>query len=137
MSNRLQKIGELLKREISTVVKRDFEFPDLLVTIQHVDVAPDLRTAKVFVGVFGEEGRRTEVISKLTKARGAIQSQMMKRVVLRNTPRLSFDLDDSIERGVRMVNILDDLGEIPEYDEEGNKIEPNASKDDDSEVTKE
>ncbi len=136
MSNRLQRIGELLKREISTVVKRDFEFTDLLVTIQHVDVAPDLRTAKVFVGVFGDVEKRTAVISKLNKARGPIQSQMMKRVVLRNTPRLSFDLDDSIERGVRMVNILDDLGEIPDYDEDGNKIEPEVSDDTQSETSK-
>ncbi len=118
MSQRISKVNELLKREIITCVERNFEFPDLLVTIHAVDTAPNLRSAKVYVGVIGGADDARDVVTRLNRKRGFIQSEMMKRVVLRNTPQLTFITDDAVERGVRVVNILDELGEI-ELPEEG------------------
>lgn len=109
MSKRISKVNELLKREIITCIERNFEFPDLLVTIHAVDTAPNLKSAKVYVGIIGEKSVYGDVISKLNRKRGFIQSEMMKRVILRNTPQLTFIFDDSIERGVRVMNILDEL----------------------------
>lgn len=111
MSQRLDRINELLRREISTVVQRDFEFPNVLVTINGVEITQDLREAKVFVGVLGGPGGG--VLEKLTQKRGLIQSRVAKRVVLRCTPILSFRLDESAERGVEMVNILDEVDKLP------------------------
>ena len=118
MSQRLSRVNELLKREISTCIEKSIEFPNTLVTVHDVDTAPDLKAAKVFIGVIGEEGEIDRVIKKLNSKHGFIQSVVMKRVVLRNTPRLTFVADDSVERGVRVLNILEELGDIDTSGEE-------------------
>ena len=98
-THRLDKVNELLKREIGTCVQREFEWPGTIVSILDVEVTEDLREARVWVGV----------VEKLTRARGSIQGTVSRRVTLRNTPRLSFRHDDSARRGVDMVNLLDDI----------------------------
>jgi len=118
MSQRLSRVNELLKREISACIEKSFEFPNILVTVHDVDTAQDLKAAKVFIGVIGGEGEIEKVVKKLNAKHGFIQSVVMKRVVLRNTPRLTFVADDSVERGVRVLNILEELGEIETPDEE-------------------
>jgi ribosome-binding factor A len=112
MSQRIARINELLKREISDCVKKHFEFSDILITIHDVATAVDLRTAEVYVGTIGDAEKGREAIRKLNAKRGLIQGIVMKRVVLRCTPILHFQIDESIERGVRVLNILDDIGEI-------------------------
>jgi len=111
VSQRLDRINEVLRREISMVVQRDFEFVDCLVTISGVEITQDLREAKVFVSVLG--GHSGSVMEKLAQKRGLVQSRIAKRVVLRCTPILSFRLDESAERGVEMVNILDEVDKLP------------------------
>ena len=111
MSQRLDRINELLRREISTVLQRDFEFGGALVTVSGVEVTQDLREAKVFVGVLGGHG--SKVLEKLGQKRGLIQSRIAKRVVLRCTPVLDFRLDQSAERGVDMINVLDEVDKLP------------------------
>lgn len=104
-------MNELLKREISSVLQRDIEFKDALVTISGVEVTQDLKEAKVFVSVLG--GNEERVMNKLESERGAIQAKVMKRVVLKNTPVLSFRCDHSAERGVDIVNLLDEVAKLP------------------------
>ncbi|MGB2402194.1 MAG: 30S ribosome-binding factor RbfA [Akkermansiaceae bacterium] len=111
MSQRLDRINELLRREISTVLQRDFEFGGALVTVSGVDITQDLREAKVFVGVLGGYGGK--VVEQLEQKRGLIQNRIAKRVVLRCTPRLDFRLDTSAARGVDMINVLDEVEKIP------------------------
>lgn len=111
MSQRLDRINELLRREISTVLQRDFDFGGALVTVSGVDITQDLREAKVFVGVLGGYGGK--VIDQLGQKRGLIQSRIAKRVVLRCTPKLDFRLDNSAARGVDMINVLDEVEKIP------------------------
>ena len=111
MNNRMARVGELLKRELSRCIEREFEFKDALVTIHAVDVTPDLRSAHVFVGVVGGEGAAKRVIDKLNHRRSHLQSQVMKRVVLKYTPQLHFQEDGSVERGVKVVSILDEIAE--------------------------
>lgn len=118
MSQRIARVNELLKREISACIEKNFEFPNLLVTIHEVSTAADLKSAQVFLGVIGSEADKESVIAKLNAKRGFIQGVVMKRVVLRYTPQLTFRADDSVERGVRILNILDEIGEVGLPDED-------------------
>lgn len=111
MSKRLDRVNELLKREISAVIQREFEFKNCLVTVTAVDVTQDLKEAKVFISVLGPG--LGSVISKLREKRGLIQSRMSKRVVLKNTPILDFRSDESAERGIEIVDLLDEVEKIP------------------------
>ncbi len=108
MSRRTDKVNELLRREIGTTIQRDFEFPGTIVTVIEVEVTEDLKEAKVWIGIVGRM-RPAQVMEKLNARRGMIQSVVSKRVVLRNTPRLHFRLDDSAQRGVDLVNLLEDI----------------------------
>lgn len=114
MSQRLDRINELMKREISTVVQRDFEFKDVLVTVSDVEITDDLREGKVFVSVLG--GEAGPVLDKLNQKRGGIQSAVAKRVTLRCTPVLTFRADHSAERGVEIVNLLEEVDKLPTAD---------------------
>ncbi len=107
-THRLDKVNELLKREIGTYVQREFEWSGTIVSILDVEVTEDLREARVWVGVVGKLSAAA-VVEKLSRARGSIQSAISRRVVLRNTPKLTFRHDDSAQRGVDMVNLLDDI----------------------------
>lgn len=113
MSQRLLRVRELLRREISTVISRDFEFGGALVTINDVDLTPDLRKGHVFVSTLGAGGREEKIIEKLNENRGLIQQKLTKRVVLKNTPQLHFQHDDSVKRGVDVVDLIDGI-EIPD-----------------------
>ena len=104
MSRRIDRVNELLKREISSILQRDFEWDGSLVTVNAVEVSRDLKEAKVFIGVLG--GHEGKVISRLNGEHGSIQGRVMKRVVLKNTPVLRFLSDDSVVRGVDIVNLL-------------------------------
>lgn len=112
MSQRIARVNELMKREISACIEKSFEFPDVLVTIHDVDTAADLKTATVFIGVIGSAEQTSRVVDRLNAKRGFIQGVVMKRVVLRNTPILTFVADDSVERGVRILDILDEIGDV-------------------------
>lgn len=111
MSRRLDRVNELLKREISSVLQRDFEWKGSLVTVNAVEVSQDLKDARVYIGVLG--GHEEKVIDRLNGERGSIQGRVMKRVVLKNTPVLRFVGDDSVVRGVDIVNLLDEVAELP------------------------
>ena len=107
-TRRLDKVNELMRREISTVIQRDFEFPDTIVTVAGVEITEDLKEGKVWIGVAGRM-HPDQVLEKLNARHGMVQSLVSKRVVLRNTPRFVFRLDDSAQRGVDMVNLLEDI----------------------------
>ena len=111
MAKRLDRVNELLRREISAVLQRDFEWNHSLVTVSEVDVTQDLKEAKVFISILG--GSAPGVMEQLERKRGFIQSKVSKRVVLRNTPVLMFRQDTSAVRGVDVVNLLDEVAQLP------------------------
>jgi len=111
MSKRLDRINELLRREISAVVQRDYEWNGRLVTVSAVEVTQDLKEGKVWIGVLG--GSADGVIDKLNHDHGAIQTKVAKRVVLKSTPVLRFRHDGSAERGVEIVNLLQEVDKLP------------------------
>src|SRR4051794_26815558 len=116
MKHRLLRVNELLKRELSTIITRDMRFEDALVTVNHVDVTPDLKNAHVFVSVLGK-GNAKAVIAELDENRTVLQAQMSKDVVLKYTPHLVFHLDDSTERGARIIQILDEIEPAADSDD--------------------
>ena len=88
MSRRLDRVNELLRREIGNVIQKDYEWHGKLVTVAEVEVTQDLKEGKVWTSVLG--GDATPVIEKLNREHGHIQSKVMKRVVLKSTPVLRF-----------------------------------------------
>ncbi len=117
MSLRMTRVNELLKREISACVQRDYEWDGRLVTVSGVEVTQDLKEGKVWVSVLGGDAK--PVLEKLNAEHGAIQKAVMKRVVLKSTPVLHFRVDDSVVRGVDMVNLLDEVDKIPKAADTG------------------
>jgi ribosome-binding factor A len=108
MKHRQLRVNELVKRELSAIVAREINFEDVLVTINAVNVTPDLKNAHVFVSTLGPV-TGTSVLAKLEAHRPALQAELSRHVVLKYTPHLVFHLDDSIERGARVLEILQDL----------------------------
>lgn len=119
MSRRIDRVNELLRREISTVIQHDYEWQGKMVTVSAVEVTQDLKEGRVWIGVIG--GSAEPIVEKLNRAHGAIQAAVMKRVVLKSTPVLRFKHDDSAVRGVEIVNLLEEVDKLPkapELDEE-------------------
>lgn len=95
-----------------------------LVTVTSVDVTPDLSEARVFVSVLGNERKRRATLAGLESARGVLQARINRELNLRKTPTLSFAYDASVERGVRMSALIDELAaKLPERPSED---EPDA-----------
>jgi len=117
MKHRLLRVNELLKRELSALLVREMTFENLLVTVNQVDVTPDLKAAHVYVSVLGSEGRK-DVLQNLETNRAALQAELSKHVVLKYTPHLVFHLDDSIERGARVLEILQEIEPPPSAENE-------------------
>jgi ribosome-binding factor A len=115
MSRRLDRVNELLRREIGNVIQKDYEWHGKLVTVSEVEVTQDLKEGKVWTSVLG--GDPTPVIDKLNREHGSIQSKVMKRVVLKSTPVLRFHLDSSAVRGVGIVNLLEEVDKLPKAPE--------------------
>ncbi|MEA3211751.1 MAG: ribosome-binding factor [Chthoniobacter sp.] len=113
VKHRLQRVNELLKRELGDLILRELSFPAQLVTIQQVDVTPDLKHAHVFVSIIGAEADQHASMAKLHGARTQLQHELSRRVVLKFTPHLHFKLDEAVKRGDHVLNILSELV-IPE-----------------------
>lgn len=108
MKHRMLRVNEIVKRELSMIIARDLTFEDVLVTINQVDVTPDLKNGHVFVSVLGE-GSSAAVMETLDKNRTSLQHELSRKVVLKYTPHLVFHLDHSTERGARVFQILDEI----------------------------
>ncbi len=109
MKNRLIRVRELLQRELGTIIARDHAFPSVLVTVNDVDITPDLKHAYIYIGVIGPQHRAEHVVEVLNQQHGELQTRVSKRVILKNTPRFHFRLDHSVERGVRITSIMETI----------------------------
>jgi len=109
-SLRLQRVRELLKREIGEAVRREFHVSDAgLITVNDVDVAGDLKSAVVFVSILGSADQQKRGFQLLTEHRARIQNLVARGIVLKYTPALKFVFDDSIVRGNRVLQIIEEL----------------------------
>ena len=110
MSVRIQRVQELLKREIGEIIRRLLPVGVVgVITVNDVIATGDLKLATVYVGVLGGSDQKKRALRLLQEQRKQIQSQVGRNVVLRFTPQLRFVVDESIERGNRVLQILEEL----------------------------
>jgi ribosome-binding factor A len=109
-SHRLERVRELLKREIGEAIRREIPVDQAgLVTVNDVEVAGDLKTASVFISILGGSEQQRTALVLIQQARPRIQDHVAKTVILKYTPVLRFVTDDSIVRGNRVLQIIEDL----------------------------
>jgi ribosome-binding factor A len=109
-SLRHQRVNELLKREIGEVIRREFQVGEAgLITVNDVDVAGDLHSALVFISILGNADQQKRGFELLSQHRKRIQGMVGRAVVLRYTPTIKFIMDDSVVRGNRVLQIIEDL----------------------------
>ena len=111
MSRRTERLNEVFKREISKLLERDVNDPRLsnIISVTRVETSPDLRNAKVFVSVLGEESSKLEVIEGFNTASNYLRRKLSASIRLRIIPHLSFYYDDSIEQGAKVLKVLDQV----------------------------
>jgi ribosome-binding factor A len=111
---RQERVRELLKRALGEVIRREFNVTEVgLITVNDVDCAGDLKSATVFISILGNPDQQKRALAVLTEHRVRIQGLVAKEVVLKYTPKLRFDIDDSVNRGNRVMQILEDLEKNP------------------------
>ncbi len=102
--------GEVMK-ELSNIIRNEIKDPRIhtMTSVVSVDVTPDLKYCKAYISVLGDEEAQKETIQGLKSAEGYIRTQLARTVNLRNTPQITFVLDQSIEYGVNMSKLIDEV----------------------------
>jgi ribosome-binding factor A len=105
----MRRVNEAVRQVLSEAVG-ELKDPRLgFVTVTGVRTSPDLRTARVYVSVLGSERKRERSLAALTSAHGVLQARIARELRLKRTPQLSFEYDPTVERGVRMSQLIDEL----------------------------
>ncbi|KAB2673699.1 MAG: 30S ribosome-binding factor RbfA [Verrucomicrobia bacterium] len=109
-NRRIQRVSEQVRRELSEIIRREFNVEHTgLLTVNEVRTAPDLRTAVAYIGFVGTAAQRRDLPDKLHAAAPRLQILLGGALRLKWTPVLSFVVDESIERGNRVLAVLEDL----------------------------
>ncbi|SRR6266849_1685846 len=111
MPDRMRRVNESV-REVLSEALPELKDPRIgFVTVTGVETSADLRHARVFVSVLGSEQKRTATLAALTAAHGILQAHLARELRMKRTPQLTFEYDPSVERGVRMSKLIDELVE--------------------------
>src|ERR687884_289406 len=109
MSDRMRRINEAVKEVLSEGIG-ELKDPRIgFVTVTGVETSPDLRHARVYVSVFGSDESRENSLAGLEAAHGVLQARLARELRLKRTPQLAFEYDPTVERGVRMTQLIDEL----------------------------
>ena len=105
------RINGEVQKELSTIIRNEIKDPRIhpMTSVMAVEVAPDLKTCKAYISVLGEKEAKEATIKGLRSAEGYIRRQLARSLNLRNTPEIRFILDESIEYGVNMSKLIDDV----------------------------
>ena len=116
------RINGEVRRELSNIILNEIKDPRIcpMTSVVEVEVAPDLKTAKAYISVLGDKQAQADTLAGLKSAEGYIRRALAKSINLRNTPEIRFVMDQSIEYGVHMSKLIDDVnqGSSKEEDEE-------------------
>lgn len=115
------RINGEVHRVMAEIIRADIKDPRIapMTSVVEVQVAPDLKTCKAWISVMGDEQVQKDTLAGLRSAEGYIRSQLAKKINLRNTPEITFIMDQSIAYGVNMSKLIDDVNEqIPDRSEE-------------------
>jgi ribosome-binding factor A len=116
---RHERVRELLKREIGEAIRREFLVSEAgLITVNDVDVTGDLKSATVFISILGTPEQQKRGLQMLAERRIRIQGLVGRAVVLKYTPTLKFIFDDSVVRGNRVLQIIEELEKAPAGNDE-------------------
>jgi ribosome-binding factor A len=109
MTERMRRVNEAIREVLATSLL-ELKDPRIgFVTVTGVETSPDLRHARVFVSVLGSESKRERSLEGLAAAHGVLQARLARELRLKRTPQLAFEYDPSVERGVRMTQLIDEL----------------------------
>ncbi|HYX77542.1 MAG TPA: 30S ribosome-binding factor RbfA [Gaiellaceae bacterium] len=109
MSERMRRVNEAVKEVVSEGLG-ELKDPRIgFVTVTGVETSPDLRHARVFVSVLGSESKRRKTLAGLEAAHGVLQARLARQLRMKRTPQLAFEYDPTVERGVRMTQLIDEL----------------------------
>ena len=121
------KINGEVRRELSNIIRGEIKDPRIgpMTSVVEVEVAPDLKSAKAYISVLGDEKAQQDTLEGLRSAEGYIRRALAKSINLRNTPEIRFVLDQSIEYGVNMSKLIDDVNKSSkeDTDDEDDKTE--------------
>jgi len=109
-SRRVERVRSLLQREIGEAIRRELPVSEAgLITVNEVDIGGDLRNARVYVSILGNPDQQKNGMALLEKNRVRLQGIVAKAVILKFTPQLRFVQDDSVQRGNRVLQLLEDI----------------------------
>jgi ribosome-binding factor A len=107
--SRMRRINEVLREVVGAAVSTELSDPRIgFVTVTSVETSPDLRTAKVYVSVLGDEDEREATLEGLRSSHGVIQARIAAETRMKRTPTLTFHYDDTIEKGARINELLEE-----------------------------
>jgi ribosome-binding factor A len=109
MTDRMRRVNESVRQVLSEAVGQLKDPRIGFVTVTGVETTHDLRQARVFVSVLGPERKRTQTLAGLQAAHSVLQTQLARELRMKRTPQLAFEYDPSVERGVRMSKLIDEL----------------------------
>jgi ribosome-binding factor A len=116
-AGRMPRVDEAVREVLSAAITQDLKDPRVgFVTVTGVETSPDLRHATVFVSVLGDDARRADSLVGLEAASGFLQRRVASELRLKNTPTLAFSYDHSVDRGMRISELLDE--HVPEGEAE-------------------
>ena len=118
MSNRTVRVNELVQREISDILRKRYQSEAVAITITEVRVSPDLRDARVFISIIGDEHFTSEKMRWLRSKAHEIRDEVARRIVLKYLPRFEYVLDESVIKGARVLQVLDEIEHPRGRDEE-------------------
>jgi ribosome-binding factor A len=109
VTDRMRRVNAAVREVLSETVG-ELKDPRIgFVTVTGVETSPDLRTARVYVSVLGSEKKRERTLAGLEAAHGVLQARIARELRMKRTPQLTFEYDDSVERGVRISQLIDEL----------------------------
>ncbi len=108
MSRRIERLNKVIKQEISRLLEREVNDPRLsnLISVTQASLSPDLKYAKIFVSILGDETNKIETLAGFNAASGFLRKELASHLRLKYAPQLSFYYDDSIERGARLLKLI-------------------------------
>jgi ribosome-binding factor A len=108
-SSRMRRVNEVMREVIGSAISSELEDPRIgFVTVTAVDTSPDLRSARVYVSVLGDESEREATLAALRSSHGILQAAIAAEMRIKRTPTLTFHYDEGPERGVRLSRLLED-----------------------------
>ncbi len=108
--HRAERLGELIKEEVGQILQRDLKDPRIgFVSVTAVEVSNDYSHVKIFVSILGDEQSKSAALQGLESAKGYIRTELGKRIRMRHTPEVHIIADNSIERGSRIFELLEEI----------------------------